>query len=51
MDKTLWIGAGRQPGDLAATPLGPQRGGAAVAVLDIYLPTLLKKNFLTPQKI
>jgi hypothetical protein len=28
-------------------PLGPRGGGAAVAVLDTYLHTLLKKNFLS----
>jgi hypothetical protein len=28
-------------------PLGPRGGGAAVAVLDTYLPTLLKKIFLS----
>jgi hypothetical protein len=27
--------------------MGPRGGGAAVAVLDTYLPTLLKKNFLS----
>ena len=46
MDKILWTGDCHQPGDLAATPpLGPRGGGAAVAVLDTYLPTLLKKKF------
>ena len=46
MDKSLWTGDCRQPGDLAATPpMGPRGGGAAVAVLDTYLPTLLKKKF------
>jgi hypothetical protein len=46
VDKSLWTGDCRQPGDLAATPpLGPRGGGAAVAVLDTHLPTLLKKKF------
>ncbi len=46
MDKSLWTGDCRQPGDLAAIPPhGPRGGGAAVAVLDTYLHTLLKKNF------
>jgi hypothetical protein len=46
VDKTLWTDEGRQPGNLAATPPWACAAGAAAAVLDTYLHTLLQKNFL-----
>ena len=47
MNKNLWTDGLGQPADLAATPPWAAAAGAAAAVLDTHLHTLLKKNFLS----
>jgi hypothetical protein len=45
VDKNLWTDGLGQPGDLAATPPWAAAAGAAAAVLDTHLPTLIQKKF------